>query len=42
MFTVLFPSGRTLTFGTLVLAETYAVAYKGVILSNPVEDMVIA
>jgi hypothetical protein len=42
MYSVLFPSGRILTFSVLSLAETYAIAYNGVMLSNPVEEMVIA
>ena len=38
MFTVLFPSGRTLTLTTKTLAETYISAYRGVLISQPVEN----
>jgi hypothetical protein len=41
MYTVLFPSGKTLSFTVLALAETYVQAYKGVLLSNPQECKVI-
>lgn len=34
MYTVLFPSGKTLVFGILALAETYATAYRGVLISG--------
>ena len=34
MYTVLFPSGKTLVFGIKVLAETYVVAYNGVLISG--------
>lgn len=36
MFTVLFPSGKTITFSVKALAETYVRAYKGVLISCPV------
>jgi hypothetical protein len=35
MYPVLFPSGRILTFSVLALAETYVLAYNGVLLNNP-------
>lgn len=41
MYTVLFPSGKTLSFTVLSLAQTYVVAYKGVLLSNPQECKVM-
>lgn len=41
MYSVLFPSGRILTFSVLALAETYVLAYNGVLLSNPQDRMVI-
>ena len=34
MYTVLFPSGKTLVFGIRALAETYATAYRGVLISG--------
>jgi hypothetical protein len=34
MYTVLFPSGKTLVFGIKALAETYATAYRGVLISG--------
>jgi hypothetical protein len=36
VYTVLFPSGRIEVFGVKALAETYIVAYKGVLISAPV------
>ena len=39
MYSVLFPSGRILTFSVLKLAETYVIAYNGVMLSNPTVEM---
>lgn len=36
MYTVLFPSGRIEVFGVKALAETYIVAFKGVLISSPV------
>lgn len=39
MYAVLFPSGKILTFSVLALAETYVVAYNGVLLSNPQDRM---
>ena len=39
MYSVLFPSGKVLTFSVLSLAETYVIAYKGVLLSNPTVEM---
>lgn len=36
MYTVLFPSGKTLTFSVKALAETYLRAYKGVMIGCPV------
>lgn len=36
MYTVLFPSGKTLVFGVKSLAETYVLAYHGVLLAVPV------
>jgi hypothetical protein len=37
MFTVLFPNGNTLVFHVRELAETYVVAYRGVLISSPIE-----
>lgn len=34
MYTVLFPSGKTLVFGIRELAETYVMAYDGVLISG--------
>ena len=34
MYTVLFPSGKTLVFGVKALAETYVLAYNGVLISG--------
>lgn len=34
MYTVLFPSGKTLVFGIKALAETYVLAYSGVLISG--------
>lgn len=36
MYTVLFPSGKTLVFSVKALAETYVVAYRGVLIGCPV------
>jgi hypothetical protein len=36
MYTVLFPSGKTLVFGVKALAETYVIAYRGVLIGSPV------
>lgn len=36
MYTVLFPSGKTLTFSVKALAETYVVAYRGVLIGDTV------
>jgi hypothetical protein len=45
MYTVLFPSGNTLVFSVKALAETYVMAYRGVLIgspeNNPTETMVI-
>ena len=41
MYTVLFPSGKTLTFGVKALAETYVSAYRGVLISSPVDFNVV-
>lgn len=41
MFTVLFPSGKTLTFSVRECAETWIVAYKGVLISAPVDFNVV-
>ena len=43
MYTVLFPSGKTLTFSVRALADTYIVAYGGVLLAAPVDfnDVVV-
>ena len=38
MFTVLFPSGKTLVFSVRALAETYVLAYRGVLISDVVVD----
>jgi hypothetical protein len=37
MYTVLFPSGKTLVFSIKSLAETYVTAYSGVLIGFPVE-----
>lgn len=37
MYTVLFPSGKTLVFSVKALAETYVVAYRGVLIGAPVD-----
>lgn len=34
MYTVLFPSGKTLVFSIRELAETYVLAYSGVLISG--------
>lgn len=34
MYTVLFPSGKTLVFSVKTLAETYVLAYSGVLISG--------
>ena len=34
MYTVLFPSGKTLVFGIRELADTYVLAYDGVLISG--------
>lgn len=36
MYTVMFPDGRTLVFGVKALAETYVIAYRGVLIGAPV------
>ena len=36
MYTVLFPSGRIEVFGVKALAETYIVAFKGVLIGSSV------
>ena len=41
MYTVLFPSGKTLTFSVKALADTYIVAYGGVLLAAPVDFNVV-
>lgn len=41
MYTVLFPSGKTLVFGILALAETYVLAYGGVLIGAPVDFNVV-
>jgi hypothetical protein len=41
VYTVLFPSGKTLVFSVRALAETYVIAYKGVLLSAPVDFNVV-
>jgi hypothetical protein len=41
MFVVLFPSGRTLSFSVKALAETYVMAYNGVLINDPQESKVI-
>lgn len=35
MYTVLFPSGRIEVFGVKALAETYVIAYRGVLIAAP-------
>ena len=41
MYTVLFPSGKTLSFYTKTLAETYICAYCGTLISSPTTDLII-
>ena len=41
MYTVLFPSGKTLVFRVRSLAETYVIAYRGVLLTAPVDFNVV-
>jgi hypothetical protein len=41
VYTVLFPSGKTLVFGVRALAETYVIAYKGVLVGAPVDFNVV-
>lgn len=36
MYTVLFPNGKILVFSVKELAETYVVAYNGVLISDSV------
>lgn len=36
MYTVLFPSGKTLVFSVKALAETYVTAYSGVLIGSTV------
>jgi len=36
VYTVLFPSGKTLVFSVRECAETYVVAYRGVLIGCPV------
>ncbi len=36
MYTVLFPSGRTEVFRVKELAETYVIAFKGILIGTPV------
>jgi hypothetical protein len=38
MYTVLFPNGNTLVFSVRAVAETYVVAYRGVLISDVVVD----
>ena len=37
MYTVLFPTGRIEVFGVKALAETYIIAYRGVLISAPLD-----
>ena len=37
MYTVLFPTGRTEVFSVKELAETYVVAYRGILISKPLD-----
>jgi hypothetical protein len=39
LYAVLFPSGKVLSFSVLAVAETYVLAYKGILLSNPQDRM---
>ena len=41
MYTVLFPSGKTLVFSVKALAETYVIAYRGVLIGCPVIPTVV-
>ena len=38
MYTVLFPSGRTLTLGNKAIADIYIVAYRGILISDQSAD----
>ena len=40
MYTVLFPSGKTLVFSVRALAETYVLAYRGVLVSDLIPSVV--
>lgn len=40
MYTVLFPSGKTLVFGIRELADTYVLAYNGVLISGETVETV--
>lgn len=40
MYTVLFPSGKTLVFSVRALAETYVIAYRGVMISDLIPSTV--
>ena len=37
MYTVLFPNGKTLVFSVKELADTYILAYSGVLIGSPVD-----
>jgi hypothetical protein len=41
MYTVLFPSGKTLVFRIRSLAETYVLAYSGVLIGCTVDSNVV-
>jgi hypothetical protein len=41
VYTVLFPSGKTLTFSVYSAAEIWITAYRGVLISSPVEKPVV-
>ena len=40
MYTVLFPSGKTLVFSVKAVAETYVLAYRGVLVSDLIPSTV--
>ena len=41
MYTVLFPSGKTLVFSVRAVADLYVVAYRGVLIGSPVDTNVV-
>jgi hypothetical protein len=41
MYTVLFSNGKTLVFSNRDVAETYVLAYSGVLIGAPVDSNVV-